>query len=188
MADDEKPMSDAEREEQRNADIPFVEAMQAISGQNYLGELSTLQIMLKLRLKDAFDAIQSNQGTSIETAILTIAGRVARILLGGDDKYTAVPGWNQPGRIDVAMSESMGLADTDPHTRIEHAFMRFVCDALEVTDFAGTSGVLDEQWIQSLSVLIDRYALRFMGVSDVTQDAMMFEGNKNGTVQESPET
>lgn len=169
----EEEQTSEERQKQRDADVPFVQALQNASNPNYLGDVQLLQTMLRFYGKQAIDALAEKNQVDYKGDLQKIANRVSKILLGDDKSYTVVPGWNQPGRIDVALAESLGLDETNPQERMAHAFLLMVGDLTDIAYDAGANGILDEQWQGSVDALFERYALIFAGLDDAGQAALM---------------
>lgn len=91
--------------------------------------------------------------------------RVGSILLGTSSKadFSPVPGWNQPGGIDVFCAKWCGSSETSPHARMEHAVLKMMIEMLELAKYAGESTNEESKW--QFDAIIQNYTSIFLGIS-----------------------
>lgn len=73
------------------------------------------------------------------------ARRLARILLGLEEGFLGVPGWNQPGGIDAAVAERLHLSETDPEERLVSALRGLQLDA-KLAAYMALKGAAESEW------------------------------------------
>lgn len=158
---------------QKQNDIPFLASLKNIGQQekNYLGDHDTVEAMLRFYIATLIENLDDAQTDRQKIKeIRSIAREVGNILLGLESrKFIIVRKWNRPGGIDRFCAKWLGLAETDPNDTMEHAIVTLFNDVLDISVFAGTPGVLEEQWKPSFDALISRYTDLFLGLDPVTQ-------------------
>lgn len=166
-------MSDEREWEDRNEPGLFADGIHAATKQNYLGDVRVIELLLReqiTRFIDGYLAAKTKNGR------LLVAKRVARyvanILLGRNPAYTPQHKWNEPGHVDEFCAKWLELADTKPVDRIRHAVLLLLLDVLAISEYAGQSGVLVEQWLPQYEATLQRYVLLFTGIDTATQMAL----------------
>ena len=125
----------------------------------YLGDPGCVDAILRSAAADWF-----NGGDVSE--LTTIPANVAKEFLG-NGTCKGVPGWNEPGKIDVWLKKTLNLENaTTPEECIGSTFLEMIDELGVVFDFAGQDGVLPEQWEGEADFIADRYRMLFMGVDD----------------------
>lgn len=136
----------------------------------YLGDSTVVAALLR----NTVGAITAAVGKPSADVLLRKACRATgRTLLGQNPAYTPLRNWNEPGRIDVFVAKWAGSSEVNPLDRMEHGVLRFAEAVLELVDYAGQPGVLEEQWQWQLDALIEKWTCLFMGVSPAVYDAMI---------------
>lgn len=159
------------------ADIPFVESLGNIERSEhvpYLGDQSVLESILRNVTANVMDAITwkgSNETTRMKV-IRRERTKAAKILLGRTRSHMPIRKWNRAGGIDVFCAKWLGLAETDPLERMEHAVMLYINECIELTDVVEIHGIKDEAWVWQLDAILQRYVLYFLGVDTPTQATM----------------
>ena len=163
-------MTEKTREQQRAEDKPFVESIEAAKTLHYLGDMETLERMLKYAAGELVEQMQEVvSDTHRKIRMRKLAKGCARILLGMDKLYPPVRRWNEAGGIDEFCAKWLGLAETQPLERMEHAVVKFFGEILSVAQYASTPGILEEQYLFQLDAIVERYTKLFIGISPPQQ-------------------
>lgn len=144
---------------------------------NYLGDRTTVESMLRFYVSSFLEKMQESDTPKQQlNEIKILAREVGGILLGKEGrKFIRVRKWNSSGRIDAFCAKWLGLLEIDPSDRMEHAVIMLFNDILDVVNFAGQDGALEEQWRPAFDGVIEKYTDLFMGVDPVTKMAVDIE-------------
>lgn len=159
------------RNESLFADAANASAESAEGTRAYLGDPTVVEALLRLVLSEATKVINQDP-TKGKKKIRSLCRHAAKVLLGYEEAYAPVPGWNEPGAIDEFAAKWLGSAEADPVTRLEHTVLKLVLEALDIGDYAATPGVLPEQWKWQLDAMMQKYVGVLMGIDLPTQALM----------------
>ena len=137
---------------------------------NFLGDRDTVEALLRFHIATLIENLEdaTTEKQRIQEMRI-VAKEVGNILLGKEGrKYIPVRKWNKFNGIDVFCAKWLGIAEKDPSDRMEHAFIMLFNEVVDLGMFAGTSGVLDEQWQSSFDTIINKYVDLFMGKDPIT--------------------
>lgn len=157
-------------------DVPFVNATKAAGGENYLGERGVVEALVRKTVADLLDKwqlIDNDDSAAKQRVMKMLATRAGLILLGKSPLFVPVHRWNEPGGIDEFLAKWQGSAETDPDDRMEHAFIELFDAVLSVAAYAGTEGVLPEQWQFQFDAEIYRFVSLCIGIDPPTQALMV---------------
>lgn len=168
-------MLDTNEREQRLLNEPIFEAsLKAASQDNYLGDPQILQSLLRFNIGEFIEKFTEADTPDDRKSIMQrIARKIGSILLGKNDDYIPQSRWNRSGAIDEFAAKWLGSAETDPEERMEHAVVKMFNEILELADYVGEPGVLDEQWIFQFDELLSRYTNIFLGIEPSITTALM---------------
>lgn len=100
---------------------------------NHLGDFGAVQMLLHVFARKSMERlIQASKGDFTPSEAVHQDMEDARVLasvfLGkGGTKYSCVPGWNEPGAIDVYVAgATKGMVDTDPVDRLLSLFLYLI--------------------------------------------------------------
>lgn len=165
-----------EREKAISEERLFEAAIDSAKQENYLGSRETVDALIRVAVSDMLDGVQKADGSGSRIkAMDQVAKRTAATLLGQNKHFAPMRKWNEAGGIDVFCAKWLGSAETDSKKRMEHSIIILFNEILELCEFAGTPGVLDEQWKGSFDAIIEKYVGIFTGVDLPTQALMRFE-------------
>lgn len=138
---------------------------------NYLGDRQTIETMLRFYMADLLERLdEASTEKEKKQVIDEVTKEVGKILLGKEGrKFTPVRKWNKFHFIDKFLAKWLGLKETDPDERMQHAVLKMVDELLDIVNFAGTPGVLDEQWQPAYDELITKYTSLFLGYDPITR-------------------
>lgn len=147
-------------------------AIQGTGTRPYLGDPTVIQAMLR----HAIYEYTTSPGKP-EEIVNKIASDNARTLLGKKPKtFEPVPGWNEPGGIDVFSAKWLGSSEKDPLQRMRHCIMMMLGDISDVVKYAAEPGVLPEQWQFQVDGIVEKYTYIFVGVDTPTQAILDLAG------------
>lgn len=173
MADEEELIDNGSRD--LSDDRPFEAAVSAAGRENYLGDRSVVESLVRKAVSDLVDKYQTiddaDEASKIQVMTM-LAERNGLVLLGKSPLFTAQRRWNEPGGIDEFLAKWLGSSETDPDKRMEHAFVILFDQILEVAAYAGQEGVLPEQWQFQVDGIIHRFVSLCMGIDLPTQAIM----------------
>lgn len=149
-----------------------VDAAAKTEGVAYLGDRAMVNGLLRTVASGLLNSMASIKDPADRIARLKRGCRnTAAALLGQRSRFAPMPGWNTPGGIDAFCAKWLGIAETDPKDRMESAVLQMMNELFEVADYAGTPGVLEEQWRWQIDATLDWYTDLFLGVSPPQQAA-----------------
>lgn len=149
-----------DRKEQLASDNLFAAAL----GKHPLGDYLVITNLLNVALNEILEL--HSEGSITEEAIDKSLMKVANILLGRDEAYTAVPGWHKPGGIDTALAEQLALETTDPAERVATYVGDIIHRAIQLIGYGQQDRVKEEQWRPQVNALITSAALTLAGVPE----------------------
>ena len=162
----------------KSQDRPFLQALASLGEMNSLANRSVVEATVRFIVGETIRAVLLAGRPALRLALVKKAAvKLARILLGDNPDYTPVYHWNEPGQIDEFCAKWCGSAETDPHQRMEHCVVIMFEELLELAGYAGTEGVLDEQWQFQFNGIIDKYVGLFMGI-DLPSQALLSLGDR----------
>jgi hypothetical protein len=95
--------------------------------------------------------------------------RAARIFLGMDANFTAIPAWNRPGIIDCHVAKVMHIRKKDPVDRITRMLLSFLTELWDVVATLQKKGVSGDQFQQQgADVVFQKYRLMLIGYVEPT--------------------
>lgn len=154
------------------SDKPFVASMAAVgAAEGYLGSTAFLDGLLRVMVSDWMEALGS--GTATPDLAKRLVDEDAAILFGEVDGFGKLPGWNEPGGIDVYVAAELGTSDTG-RDAIENALIQMLKQATAIANYADEPGVLDEQWRWQLDALFEEYVNLFLGMPGEDPDGPEF--------------
>jgi hypothetical protein len=172
MADEELEL---EEREDLGEEFVFAEALSNAQVENYLGDQSTITSLVRKAIDDLtekFQHIDDKDNAEKIRVMKMLAQRNGVVLLGKSPLFKPLPGWNEPGRIDVFLAHWMGSAETDSDKRMEHVFVILFNRILEIAAYAGVPGVLPEQWQFQVDAVIHEFVNLCLGIDLPTQALM----------------
>lgn len=165
LIDEERVLDDDDR--------PFEAALSAAGQENYLGERSVVEALVRKAIDDLTDKLQTTDDPKEQARVMELlAQRNGLVLLGKSPLFAPQRRWNEAGGIDVFLAKWMGSSETDPDKVMEHVFIILFDQILEVAAYAGTEGVLPEQWQFQIDGIIHRFVSLCMGIDLPTQAIM----------------
>ncbi len=166
----------------------FDQSLQAQATGNYLGDSQVLHVLLRNTISDFCEKYPEQETDAERTNVKRVlARRLATILLGKDKNFASLDTWNEPGGIDVFCAHWLGSSEKDPMAVMEHAVLLMLHEILDLADFVGMDGVLEEQWGFQVDAIIDRYVGIFIGLSPPQQAAQMLGDDEPGVDNEPSE-
>ena len=72
--------------------------------------------------------------------------RAARIFLGIDPNYTAIPAWNKPGIIDNCLAKKLNITEKDSVARMTQFFVLFFTELWQVVVKLQEQGIAGDQF------------------------------------------
>jgi hypothetical protein len=114
---------------------PGVEAGNSLSDYEVVFELVQTAVA---DLIDVYAGEKTDEQVGKELVILSV--RIARALLGQDDRYVAEPGWNVPGVIDKRVGEMLGVTGSSPESTMQTAVLRMFSDFMDLMEFVTSNG------------------------------------------------
>jgi hypothetical protein len=90
--------------------------------------------------------------------------QLADIFLGKNPFFNSVPGWNEPGKIDVFLVREFNLGDTDPILRVATVLAELLLEMVNVAKYASQEGVVEEQWVWQVDAAIETYRNYMIGI------------------------
>jgi 5'-3' exonuclease len=163
----------------------FEEALRNASKDNYLGDIDIVYKYLSHQIHKVMELFENTDDPSdYIMTVERIGTQTATTFLGMDAEYAEVPGWNEPGKIDEFLAAELGLAERSPKDRIKHAFSMLIDEMLNTAEYAGTPGILDEQWQFQVQGHLNEFARLFVGQSRAAQYAMMLTNEEPSTVED----
>lgn len=143
------------------------------SSASYLGDISTVEDIVRLWLQYVLDKLPEMEAPDDQIYIMQRAAKKsAAIFLGKTRSHIPIRNWNQPGAIDVFMAKWMGSSEKTPEARMEHAFVLFYKNIIDIAKYASDESTLDEQWIPAMQDEIRRFIWLLVGVDPPTQSMM----------------
>lgn len=157
----------------------FKKSMESISKGNFLGDLSTVDAILRLYVSNVADYLQGGKTKDQNNKFLMkSAGRLADIFLGKKKEYESVQFWNRPGSIDRFLAHWLGLAESDPRERMIHVGLKLIDEVMDIAVYASDDETDDAQSKWQLDEVIGRYARLLIGMSPPEQLSMVLSENK----------
>jgi hypothetical protein len=148
-------------------DFPVVD--DSVLAGNSLSDREVVYQVVQATVQKVLDLLgdkgDSDSG-SLESGIEAIARKTASILLGQDESYAAEPDWNKPGAIDAFVMKRIGIKASPPENAMIYIVLDMIERFVQLTAFAGTPGVLPEQWQSSWNELLRDYVDLFQGVDN----------------------
>lgn len=173
MADEEEKSDISFEQHARDLqhDNVFAESVKRAQHENYLGTLKTVELVVRNHVNMSLNAMQQlTDPVDQKRSMGRIGKQFGKIMLGKDENYPGVPGWNQEGRIDVSLAESLNLLDKEPDVRMSHVLLLIMDDVLDLALMVGNgTAVLEEQVRGQLDSLMERWAGVLVGYSNETQ-------------------
>jgi hypothetical protein len=147
----------------------FIQAIETASQPNYLGDLGTIDGLLRNLALNAIARrtrgsevyvvdLQADEADRAETAFL------ARILLGGHGDYAPQPQWNRAGGLDQYLADEFSLDETEPEARVQSVLLAFLETAQTIVQENGEAFVSPQACASALNVLIELYRNALLGI------------------------
>jgi hypothetical protein len=161
---------------------------EVIAEENYLGNPQTIRSLILTAIGQAFEDLNdaADEGERI-VALQKQCRGLATVLIGHDPDFKALHKWNTAGSIDEFLAKWLGIGETDPFERVERAVLAMLGEAIDVAQYAGEDGVLDEQWKPLMEELVSRWTDLFMGIDPPSHAAIEPEEQEIQYVKESAE-
>jgi len=163
-------------EDRMKDDVLFVDALAQVANTEqigYLGDPVIVESLLRSAISDVMSKM--TEATPPEQriqAVMSKSEEVGAILLGGSKHYSPMRNWNLPGKIDVFCAKWIGLAEIDPVSRMKHALVKMFNELLVLAQYAGSKGVMPEQWKWQVDAIVQKYTSWFVGIDTPTQAIM----------------
>jgi hypothetical protein len=104
-------------------------------------------------------------------AELEACDNAARIFLGMNPNYTAIPAWNKPGMIDCQIAKQMNMTETDPVARMTRFFVSYVNELWNVVTKIESNGIDSAQFQEvGAKPIVQKYYLMLIGYVAPTPD------------------
>lgn len=143
----------------------FGEAGAVATHPGYLGSVRNVKRYLQEEGAKFIAAIQ--QGTAAKEAAEPIAKSMAKAFLGQDPAaHPPVPGWNEPGHIDVYLAPLLEGEEPDPESVLEHFAIALLQELMQVANYANEPGVTEEQWQWQMVAIYDRFSRMALGIAE----------------------
>ncbi len=144
----------------------FVYALEVASQPNYLGSIQVVDDYIRTFL---FDALQRRShdldiGEIVKQDMAAVAS-AARVFLGEDSNFAAMPGWNRPGMIDVSAARRMSMEEADPRQRMENVFTELLIEFFRLCDQAANPAAAQDFCQMHLEAIIQSYTEVLLGIS-----------------------
>jgi len=163
-------------EDRMKGDVLFAEALKRVANTEqvgYLGDPVIVESLLRTAIGDVMRKMtEATPPDERVQAVMSKSEEIGVILLGGSKHYSPMRNWNLPGKIDVFCAKWMGLADPDPVTRMKHALVKMFNELGALARYAGTKGVMPEQWKWQVDAIVQKYTSWFVGIDTPTQAIM----------------
>ncbi len=169
------------RAEQLEADVPFARSVQQAGKSNYLGDYQVLDSLLRVAVSNV---MYDRQMPTFLQAVKKESVRLADILLGEDSDFQPLHNWNSPGHIDIFCAKWLGSDEATAEARMQHSILKFFTELEGLGQYAGTDGVLPEQYQFQVNAILQKYVYLFLGVDLPTQAAMSLTQEEPSTVDE----
>jgi hypothetical protein len=144
-------------------------AVHLMAQPNYLGDPSVVEgVMNELwnTVYKRWQACVKNPAVA-RKADTKACERVAKIFLGMDPNYTAVPSLYSPGGIDRNVAKAMRIAEKDPVKCVTRFFLMFLDELWAVVAALQNKGVGGDQFQQQgAGVVIKKYYLTILGCDE----------------------
>ncbi len=143
-------------------EVLFVDALRRLSAES--GNLSSvvavdgLLRVLTTEVRSAF--IDGRDAAEVAEAAV-IKATDALLGRGGSD---TVADWNSPERLGKYVMSMVG--GETPIAAVQAALMRFLAEYVQILEYAGQDGVLEEQWDFQMVEVYERYTRLFLGIPE----------------------
>ena len=172
---------EASNELEDRPEVLFSDSIKNLRGENFLGDRVTIQSTLRYVVGQVCDKIEGEEdGHEINKEIKPWAKWLAKVFLGQNRDYRPLRNWNEPGAIDVFCAKWVGSSETDPNLRMEHVFVKFFSELLDLAEYAGDDAVLDEQWLFQMDLILENYTALLLGIDPATQKTIILEDEEPG--------
>lgn len=164
--------------ENHDNEILFQDALTSANAGNFLGDPQVIESLLRYAVSEVCDKFENAKTEEDRLSLLKKqATRLGTILLGQNPSFRPLHKWNEPGAIDEFCAKWLGSAETDPLRRMTHAAVMLFNDMIDLAEYAGEDGVLEEQWKFQMDGIFERYTGIFLGIDPPTQAAIVL-GNE----------
>jgi hypothetical protein len=151
-----------------DAGLNVAAAVEKASQPGYLNSIPAINSILVDLAQKTHEAICNADKVLPSKALEPEIKRLSGVFLGEDPSAHPLPGWNQPGCIDVWIRETTGLEEAlDARAMMERVFQRFCADYREALIYATTPGVTEALWQSNMELLMHQYTYLLMGIVDV---------------------
>jgi hypothetical protein len=165
-------------------------ALTVTASPNYLGNPTVIDSVLIELWKTVFNrssagAMDADEAVKADSETCKNA---ARIFLGLDPNYTAMPAWNRPGVIDNHVAEVLNIAERDPVTRIAFLLMSYLSELWGVVAAMKKSGVGGDQFQQQEGgAVLQKYRNMLMGLIEPTPNRGDLKPDASSSAEEEEE-
>ena len=159
----------------------FADSLTNLQTDNYLGDRLTIQAVLRYALGQVSTKLEDGGDGQLVVSVVRPWSRwLSKVFLGQDNDYKPIHKWNEPGAIDEFCAKWIGSSETDPELRMEHVFVKFFNEILDLAEYAGTDGVLDEQWLFQMDLILENYINLLLGIDPATQRTITLGNEEPG--------
>ena len=137
---------------------------------NYLGDIQVIEFLLRdfvqraLARRNPPEDPKPNTEKDSEDAL-----KLASIFLGQDPQYAPMPGWNEPGKIDVWIAQELNVQDDTPQLVVACAFVEFLTEMYELYNYACEPDTKPEQWEPQIDAITEHWRNVLLGVKEPTE-------------------
>lgn len=149
------------------------QAVETTLGKPYLGSMPELEQVIR----DAIGAYMGEVGkakshTDVEVALKAAGERLGNVLMGRDDRYAPMPGWNAPdGRIAAHLARTFeGFDDFSSEDAITRSATQVFIDATEILA-KRSNGEIDDAGAQdAVETIVEGWTSTFLGIPTSRDD------------------
>ena len=150
---------------------PFLVALEAASGESYLGDPKFVEAALRQFALDAANRcrVEVDAAGAYRTDVAA-AEKMADIFLGENSAYTPMLPWNSPGQIDVFVAEQVAaglecfVLGYTPKQTMTNTFLLLTADVHSMIQCAGENSDPDG-WKKNLDASLENFKNILLGIS-----------------------
>jgi len=170
MNPEEKPTNENENNARAiDAGAGVSAALEKMSQPGYLNTMAAMGAFLTAFSGKVVEAMAQRDEMKVSDALKGDVERLAGILLGEDKAYHPLPGWNQPGGIDVWLRQQRAFDEgvTDPREVVESQLWCFVQEVIEAVNYAADPRTPESLAQSNAEILMHQYVYLLLGIPDL---------------------
>ena len=139
-------------------------ALRIAASENYLGDQAVVDALLRPFALSAVKRRQFMETNAASIEDLAACLKLAGIFLGENKSFAVIPGWNEPGGIDVFVFKQLNRIGDTPREVVAGAFVQLLIEIYGVLNQA-QSRALEENWQCRIDAIVHTYTGLLVGLS-----------------------